>query len=69
MELVKILEASSDSLKQGGARVPFTHHDPRRPDQATAAPRSVKGNGATRTEKKNQGEKDGPLAVQPALTA
>jgi predicted dehydrogenase len=69
MELVKILEASSDSLKQGGARVPFTHHDPRRPDRAAAVPKSVKGNGASGSEKNNQGEKAGQPAIQPALTA
>ena len=69
LELVKILEASSASLKQGGSRIPFAHAEGPRPARAAAPAGRAEGNGALKVEKKNLPETARHRAVQPAVTA
>jgi hypothetical protein len=52
MELVKILEASSASLRQGGGRIPFVHAEETRRDWIGAHLPAARGNGVPKIEKK-----------------
>jgi predicted dehydrogenase len=70
MELVRILEASSASLRQGGSRIPFVQAGEPQLGWAGAQLPEVRGNGVPKIEKK----KSLPAAprhhaVQPAVTA
>jgi predicted dehydrogenase len=69
MELVRILEASSASLRQGGSRIPFIQPDGPRPAQAATHSPGAEGNGAPKVEKKNLPETARHRATQPAVTA
>jgi predicted dehydrogenase len=69
MELVKILEASSASLRLGGSRIPFVQTDGLRPAQADACSPGVDGNGARKEEKQNLAETARHRATQPAVTS
>ena len=63
MELVRILEASSASLRQGGSRIPFVHADGPRPAPLARTPRESAGDGAPKVEKKPA--PDGPPPRDP----
>ena len=69
MELVRILEASSASLRQGGSRIPFVQLDGPQAAQATAPSPGVEGDGAPKGEKKYLPETARHRATQPAVTA
>ncbi len=69
LELVKILEASSASLKEGGSRIPFVHAERPRPVRAAASPHVVEGNGASKQEKKNPPPTARHRATPPAVTS
>ena len=69
MELVRILEASSASLRQGGSRIPFIPPDGPRPAQAATHSPGAEGHGAPKVEKKNLPETARHRATQPAVTA
>jgi len=67
MELVKILEASSASLKQGGSRIPFIRSDGPRYSQDAARLQGSEARGAS-TEKKSQPHPSGQHAPHPAVS-
>jgi predicted dehydrogenase len=67
MELVKILEASSASLRQGGSRIPFVHADAARAVRAGAPLPAASGNGDPKVEKKNPPPTARRRAVQPVV--
>ena len=69
MELVRILEASSASLRQGGSRVAFVQPEGPQPAQGTARSPGAEGNGGPKVEKKNLPETARHRATQPAVTA
>jgi len=69
MELVRILEASSASLRQGGSRIPFVLPDGPQPAQASAHSPGTEGNGSPKGEKKHPPETARHRATQPAVTA
>ena len=70
MELVKILEASSASLREGGSRIPFVHEEEPRHGWAGAHLSPAGGNGVRKIEKKkNLPQTARPQAVPPAVTA
>jgi predicted dehydrogenase len=69
MELVRILEASSASLRQGGSRIPFVHSDGQRPPPAGPPTAGTDGNGAAKIEKKHPVEPPSRRPAQPTLTA
>jgi predicted dehydrogenase len=67
MELVRILEASSASLRQGGSRIPFVRVEGPRPGRAGEEPPGSEGNGAPKAEKKNPPPAARHRAAQPAV--
>ncbi len=69
LELVKILEACTASLHQGGSRIAFVN--PLEPQLARPAARPPKadGNGAPKAEKKHLPTTARPRATPPAVTA
>jgi predicted dehydrogenase len=69
MELVKILEASSASLWQGGSRIPFVHAEKPRAAQTGARPPGAERNGAPKAENKHLPETARHRATHPAATA
>ena len=69
MELVRILEASSASLRLGGSPVPFVHAEKLRPVQANArSPGAGDNHGASEADKHLTGTAR-HRATQPAVTA
>jgi len=66
MELVKILEASSASLQQGGGRIPFLQAEEPRFERAGAHTQGAGGNGSPKLEKKNPARHG---AAEPAVIA
>ena len=69
MELVRILEASTASLKLGGSRIPFVHAEGPRPAPDYTHTPGTEGNGAPKVEKKNPPQTARHRATQPAVTA
>jgi predicted dehydrogenase len=70
MELVRILEASSASLRQGGSRIPFVQAGEPQMGWSGARLPEVRGNGVPKIEKKkSQPPAPRHPAVQPAVTA
>ena len=69
MELVKILEASSASLRQGGSRIPFVHDGGARDVRAGAPLPAASGNGEHKVEKVNTPTTGRRRAVQPVVIA
>jgi predicted dehydrogenase len=69
MELVRILEASSASLRQGGSRIPFVQPEGPPPAPATAHLPGADADGAPKGEKKYLPETARHRATQPAVTA
>jgi predicted dehydrogenase len=68
MDLVRILEASSASLWQGGSRIPFVHAEKPRAAQAGAHPPAVERDGAPRVDK-HLPETARHRGTHPAVTA
>jgi len=68
MDLVRILEASSASLWQGGSRIPFVHAEKPRAAQAGAHSPGVERDGAPRADK-HPPETARHRATHPAVTA
>jgi predicted dehydrogenase len=68
LELVKILEASSASLRLGGSRIPFVHSEGPRSGQASPHSSGAGGNGAPKAEKKILPAAARHRAAQPAVT-
>jgi predicted dehydrogenase len=68
MELVKILEASSASLRQGGSRIPFVHAEGPRSVQAGAPLPAASANGDSKVEKKTPPPTARRRPVQPVVT-
>ena len=69
LELVKILEACTASLHQGGSRIPFVHHEEPRRVRAALHPRPAEDNGTPKADKKNPPPTARPSAALPAVTA
>jgi predicted dehydrogenase len=69
MELVKILEASSASLRQGGSRIPFVHVEKPRVAQAGAHPPGAERNNGGSKADKHPPETARHPAAHPAVTA
>ncbi|MGA2555934.1 MAG: Gfo/Idh/MocA family oxidoreductase [Verrucomicrobiota bacterium] len=69
LELVKILEACTASLHQGGSRIPFVDPEQPRLARSAAPPQKVEGNGGSKADKKNLPPTARPRAAQPAVTA
>ena len=69
LELVKILEACTVSLQNGGSRVPFVLPDQPRLVRTAVLPEKARGNGAHKPEKKDLPAPARNHAVQPAVTA
>jgi predicted dehydrogenase len=69
MELVKILEACSVSLQNGGSRIPFVLPDPPRLLRVATLPAKANGNGTHKAVKKDLPAPAPNHAVQPAVAA
>jgi hypothetical protein len=67
MELVRILEASSASLRQGGSRVPFVHAGGAQAVRGGTRHPGAAGNGESKEEKKSTPTTVRRRTVQPAV--